>query len=146
MKVTRTILIGENVDVSIRKLCTYWENRGMKFIRRSEAYLKGTRGNFLGNLLSFNMKHLICQIEIDKKQDRLECILSVNTILQYITESNYNFFELELETFEKYLLSNDLNQRAWQEQRKKSKQQDISFIFYYFFSTLVTVVVTALLF
>lgn len=146
MKITRDILIQENIDISAQKLCIYWEDRGMKFVERSETYFKGKRGNLLGNLLSFNMKHIISQIEIRKKSHQIECNLSVNTILQYMTESNQNFFKLELETFEKYLLSGDLNKKSWVKLHKKSKQQDILFILICFLTSLITIVLTTLLF
>ena len=146
MKITKDIFLQKSVDVSIQRLCKYWQDRGMKFVKSSETYLKGKRGNLLGNLLSFNMKHIISQIEIEKKSNRIECNLSVNTILQHITESNRSFFVLELETFEKYLLSNDLNEKAWVEQQKKSTRQDISFTASCFLYGFLSAIVIALLF
>ena len=146
MIVTRNISLPENFEVSIRQLCSYWEKRDMKFIQCSETHLIGKRGNLLGNFFSFNMKHLIARIEIKRKNDCLGCILSINTVMQYITEANHDFFVLELETFEKYLLFNDLNQKAWQKQRQDSKQQSISFILYCFLSGFGGAIIIALFF
>ena len=128
MRISKDIPTNESIDTSIKKLCAYWEDRGMKFVRRSETSLEGKRGNLLGNLFSFNMKHVISQIEIKKKTQKIECKLIVNTVFQYMTESNKRFFWLELETFEKYLLFDDLNEEAWKALIEESKQQDFSFV------------------
>lgn len=150
MKISKSIPVLEDIDsfdISVQRLSAYWENRGMKFVERSETYLKGKRGNLLGNLFAFNMKNIISQIEIRKQPEKIECKLSINTIFQYITSSNKRFFQLELETFERYLLFDDLNEEAWQALAIKSKQQDIyiSFVIYFFTGLSIAIVISVVL-
>ena len=137
MKINKNIHINNNIDTSIQRICDYWENRGMKIVERSHStssqtksqiYLKGKRGNLLGNLTSFKMENIISQIEIRKNLEYIECKLSIHTIFRYITNSNKKFFSLELETFEKYLLFNDLNKQAWKLLRIESKKEDTIFV------------------
>jgi hypothetical protein len=135
MKIGKCIPVVEGIDsfdISVQRLSAYWEGRGMKFIERSEFYLKGKRGSLLGNLISFDMKHIISKVEIRKEPQEIKCELWVNTIFQYMTKANKRFFQLELETFERYLLFDDLNEEAWQTLTNESKRQDLLFILIFF--------------
>lgn len=146
MKIIKSILIHEDIDIPLQKIAAYWKGRGMKFVECSETYLKGKRGSLLGNLTSFDMKHIISKVEIRKEAQEIKCELSVNTIFQYMTKINKRFFQLELENFERYLLFDELNEEAWQTLTKVSKDESIvALLIAVLIGIVITIVIPILL-
>lgn len=140
MELSRDIAFQGSVDTSIQNISTYWKNREMKFVECSETYIRGKQGSWLGNLFPFKMKKIISEVEIIKQPQNVRCKLTVNKFGQYITQSNRNFFDLELENFEKYLLLGTSDEDAWIIQRCQSKREHISFLFACFLIAIVRTV------
>lgn len=101
-------------DLLKRKAIDFWSRRRVVFSETSASLLVGKRGSILGNLISFDMSKLISRITISvSPQDEVECALSVNTVFQQITDYNRAWWDLELETFESFLLRNDELEERW---------------------------------
>lgn len=89
-------------NIKIRSI-KYWESRKFK-CNASIDKITGRRGNYFGNLTSFNMTKLICKLCVvlcDKKRIRTE--LFINGKFQDITNVNLWDFKLELILFHRYL-------------------------------------------
>jgi hypothetical protein len=78
----------------------YWKTRGFDCLRNNEIIL-GKRGSSVGNLTSFNMSKLICDLHVDLSNVKaIKAELFVNGKYQDITEINLWDFKLELILFE----------------------------------------------
>jgi hypothetical protein len=55
-------------------------------------------------------------------QNEVECQLQVNTIFQIITDYNKAWWNLEMETFETFLLRNDEQEERWKVFRANHKR------------------------
>jgi hypothetical protein len=102
-------------DAMRQKAMDYWSRRGVSFFEVTESTLAGKRGNILGNLLSFDMSNLLAILYIGVSlKNEIHCVLDVDTVLQHVTEYNRAWWNLELETFESFLLRNDEQTAKWQ--------------------------------
>jgi hypothetical protein len=102
-------------DVVRRKAIDFWSRRGISFFESSETTLVGRRGSIFGNLVSFNMSDLLSSLWINiSLKNEVHCVLDVDTILQRITEYNRAWWDLEMETFESFLLRSDEQEAKWQ--------------------------------
>ena len=78
----------------------YWSTRGFDCKRRSASII-GKRGSSLGNLTSFNMTKLICDLDVNLSQNNtVTTELLVDGKFQDITEINLWDFKLELILYE----------------------------------------------
>jgi hypothetical protein len=97
-----------------RKVISYWSERGVTFVDTSGDVLVGKRGSLWGNLTSFDMSKLMAKLTVSPvSPDTVSCVLEVNTILQGVTEWNRAYWQLELETFESFLLTGDKKEEVW---------------------------------
>ena len=109
-------------DESLKqKAINFWSKRGIVFEKIEGNALHGKRGSLLGNLFSYDMSKLISTLSISVSADsELTCILDVNTVMQGITERNKEYWNLEMNTFESFLLRNDEQVDNWEDFRKRS--------------------------
>lgn len=78
----------------------YWSTRGFDCKRRSASII-GKRGSSLGNLTSFNMTKLICDLDVNLSENNtVTTELLVDAKFQDITEINLWDFKLELILYE----------------------------------------------
>ena len=78
----------------------YWSSRGFNCEQKSTSII-GKRGSSIGNLTSFDMTKLICELVVDFSEDNyMTAELLVNGKFQDITEINLWDFKLELILFE----------------------------------------------
>ena len=97
-----------------RKAIAFWSRRRVVFSETSGKTLVGRRGNLFGNLTSFDMSKLIAKLTVTiSEQNEVYCVLDVNTVLQQITEYNKAWWDLEMDTFESFLLHNDEQEEKW---------------------------------
>lgn len=128
MRFSREIKIEPNT-IPINQKIKYWKTRGFKFQLNDNGFSEGKRGNLLGNLTAFNMKRIMATVIIyEKDSETLSVVLDVNTIFQILTKTNIEFFELELETFERSLLSNDELDEKWISHQKRDRYTNIKWI------------------
>ncbi len=92
----------------------FWENRGFRFGEISHNRIVGSRGSIWGNLFSFRQVDLLASLSITPAEKGLiDCELTINTSMQIITTYDFEFWELEVETFGSFLLSYDLKESEW---------------------------------
>lgn len=117
--------VNKNVDTE-EAIISFWENRNMKIIRKSETCFEGKRGSLVGNLLSYDMGKLITKLSIKINEDNeINSELIPNTIGQYITKWNKEYWKLELDTFESVLLNNDYKEDEWVEYKKSIRGKNM---------------------
>src|SRR5438105_2728451 len=93
----------------------YWSRRGMVFREAGEALLTGSRGSVWGNLISFDPSELMAEVTITFDDSAgVRCVLVVDRSFQIVTDWNRAWWELELETFESFLVSRDEQPHRWQ--------------------------------
>ncbi|HEX8550627.1 MAG TPA: hypothetical protein VF681_03630 [Abditibacteriaceae bacterium] len=101
-------------EVVKRKAIDFWSRRRITFSETSGNTLIGKRGNLLGNLISFDMSKLIAKLTITvSDKNEVHCILDINTVYQQITEYNRAWWDLEMDTFESFLMRNDEQEEKW---------------------------------
>jgi len=119
------------------KIIKFWESRGIKFENLKSEILIGKRGSILGNLTSFNMQKIITKITIKKLNEKqIELTIDVATIFQHITESNAEYWKLEIKTFIEYLANNKLLLDVWVDYAKRAKKSNIKWVFSIIFIVL----------
>ena len=114
-------LISEKTNIKELSL-EYWKSRKFKCDIKSNEII-GNRGNVWGNLTSFNMTNLICNLHVDfKNQKHVHAELFINGKFQDITDVNLWDFKLELILFHRTL--NELSfpdfMTEYNKHRKKS--------------------------
>jgi hypothetical protein len=112
----------QNWDNNLKqKAINYWARRGIIFGETEGNILTGKRGSLLGNFFSYNMSKLITKLSISvSAYNVLTCTLDVNTVMQGITQRNIEYWNLEMDTFESYLLTNDEQIENWQDFKKRN--------------------------
>ena len=84
----------------------YWHSRDFQFEEKQDV-IYGKRGSISGNLFSFDMSKLICDLYINIKDNkRISIDLILNTQYQDITEVNLWDLKLEILMFQRFV--NDL--------------------------------------
>src|SRR5262249_47176447 len=93
----------------------FWREHRFKVIETSEYTLEGTRGNYWHNLYTGDMRDVVSQLKVcwDDSRKVLYCSLIVDTIFQIVTEWDEEFWRMELDIFQTYLLHNDKQDEAW---------------------------------
>ena len=121
MRIERRFLVPMWDESLTQKAIHFWSKRGVAFMRSEGNTLSGKRGSLLGNLFSYDMSKLISKLSISVSSDNeLTCILDVNTVMQGITERNKEYWDLEMDTFESFLLRNDEQTENWDDFRKRN--------------------------
>jgi hypothetical protein len=121
MRIEKRFLIPIWNESLKQKSINFWSKRGVVFEKIEENALHGKRGSLLGNLFSYDMSKLISTLSISVLPDNeLTCILDVNTVMQGITDRNKEYWNLEMNTFESFLLRNDEQVDNWEDFRKRS--------------------------
>lgn len=114
VRVERQVQVPVWNKVTKQKIIDYWSARHIVFNETSITTLRGKRGSFVDNLVSFNMINLMAELTVTVlSENEIHCVLEVNTIMQQITDWNRAWLDLEMETFETFLLHNDLQEEKW---------------------------------
>lgn len=94
----------DNESINIKDLSlNYWESRNFK-CRMNNNKLTGKRGNIFGNLFSFDMTKLICDLNVEFLDDKKVIVeFIVHGKFQDITEVNLADFKLEMLLFPKII-------------------------------------------
>lgn len=99
-----------------RRAIQFWMDRGFRFRQADSDPLVARRGSLWGNLTSYDMGKLAATLTIEcKSPDAIECVMVVNTVFQDITEWNQAYWQLEMESFESWLLHGDKKEAEWSE-------------------------------
>lgn len=107
----------------------YWKTRNVALREGNDETLNGRRGGIFGNLFSFNMQKLITEISVKKiSEKRIEAQLHITTTFQTITDSNRQYWEMEMKEFREYLASGKLIPKEWQGYKKKARRSDIKWV------------------
>jgi hypothetical protein len=121
MRIEKRFFVQKWDQGLLQKAVDYWTKRGIVFEKREENALFGKRGSIFGNLFSYDMSDLISQLYISvSSNNELTCLLDVNTFMQWITERNIEYWFLEVDMFESYLLHNDEQIEEWNDFRKRN--------------------------
>lgn len=97
------------------KTLRFWKRRGFEFIDARENMLSAKRGSLLGNFISFDMSDLMSKLTINvSAENEIRCALRVNTFMQFITEYNRAWWNLEMEMFESFLIETDEQDERWE--------------------------------
>ena len=116
MEFQKSIEIKEWDKETKRKVIDFWQERGVMFTETEGDILRGWRGSLWDNLTSFDMSRLLATVTVSKTSPtEIRCVLSVNTIMQIISQWNRAYWQLEMNTLESWLLSGDKKEVQWQE-------------------------------
>lgn len=87
----------ENESINIEDLSLeYWQSRNFK-CQINQNKLTGKRGNIFGNLFSFDMTKLICDLIVEfREKNKIYVEFIVNGKFQDITDVNLADFKLEM--------------------------------------------------
>ena len=114
-------------DFARFKMNDFWSRRRIEFSESLDNTLKGKRGSLLGNITSFDMSKLMSELTITvSAENQVHCVLKVNTFMQIITEYNKAWWNLEMETFESYLLQTDEQDERWEKFKSNDKKAAIA--------------------
>lgn len=109
------------------KAVAFWQERGINFSEKTPRRLLGNRGSIWGNLTSFDMSKLITNLTLTispMEPYEVSCCLDVDTRFQVVTEWNKEYWQLEMDTFESYLLYGDQKKGGWDQLRRESRALD----------------------
>lgn len=110
----KTINVLSWDEATQQKAKKFWAKNGIKFTEESEHLLKGSRGDRLSNLISYNPRKVISTLTITNLEPtKIDCVLVVNTMGQHWTDWNKAFLELEMKTFQSYMLDDDELEALW---------------------------------
>ncbi|HEY9791774.1 MAG TPA: hypothetical protein V6D22_15325 [Candidatus Obscuribacterales bacterium] len=94
---------------------SYWQHRRMIFTQENERIMRARRSNLLCNLVAFDPSKIAANLTITwMEPDSCDCVLTVNTAFQWLTDWNIAWLQLEMATFESFLLYNDLKGEVWE--------------------------------
>ena len=83
----------------------YWESRGFRCARADADRVVGRRGNWKGNLFSFEIERLVCDLDLRRESARAWSIrLLLEGAFQVLTEWNVGELMLEPLLFRRALL------------------------------------------
>ena len=83
----------------------YWESRGFRCARAADDRVIGRRGNWAGNLFSFEIERLVCDLDLRRESARAWSIrLLLEGAFQVLTEWNVGELMLEPLMFRRTLL------------------------------------------
>ena len=126
LQVTREFHMPAWDDSTWEAIASFWALRGFRCDAVQDSTLRGTRGSLLGNCISFNMSRLKTNLVIERiGAQECRCSLNINTAFQVITEYNKAHWRLELDTFEGFMTSGDLNSKEWRQYRSRAISFDI---------------------
>ena len=112
--VARTIGVPNWDDVIRTKAKAFWAERRITFTEESAHVLAGRRGSLAFNLISFDPTRLMATLTITSLEpSKIDCVLTVNTFGQAMTDWNKACLNLEMATFESYLVDNDRKEELW---------------------------------
>jgi hypothetical protein len=113
--VAQSMLVPVWDEETRRNAKSYWQNRRVIFIGESDRILRGRRSNLLTNLVAFDPSKIAANLTITwMEPGHIDCVLTLNTTFQWLTEWSKAFLRLEMATFESYLLYGDLNGEVWE--------------------------------
>ncbi len=93
----------DNISDEIEKVSlNYWESRHFK-CQLIDKKIFGKRGTTLGNLFSYDMTKLICDLQVEFEENSISIELLVDGKFQDITEVNLASFQIEQLLFPYYL-------------------------------------------
>jgi len=98
------------------QLKKFWQERGFTFALTDSNLLLARRGSFVQTLFSMNPQVLETKLTATWSEAKeLECLMEINLFLQQVTEWHKAFLELEMITFENYMLHDDKKSALWRE-------------------------------
>ena len=93
-------------ESSIEKSIKYWEENRFQCRRTNALGIEGKRGSIWGNLVSFDMTKLICDLDLTFSHPKtIKVSFNLNTFGQIITGWNMAFLQLEMLLFRRHLLN-----------------------------------------
>jgi hypothetical protein len=106
----------------------FWQTRRAHFTEESERMLKGYRSHLLCNLYAMDPAKIKASLVVTwMEPGTCDCLLTINTAFQIITEWNKAYFQLEMATFESFIAYGQLNGDLW---RRFLKAHDVANIYW----------------
>jgi hypothetical protein len=120
MLINKSIIMNWDEE-TISKVRQYWEERGFRLESKDVTTFSGTRGDWLSTLISVRHSHVRTKLLISHDRNRLDCSMQVDSRIRTVTLWHRRRLELELATFESFLLTGDRLPEAWDDYHRKSK-------------------------
>lgn len=113
--VERTIQVPYLDEARRFKIENYWLDHGFDFTEFSQENFRGSRGGIIKNLFALESSKLWSYLDIVwlRSAGRLDCKMRVNYVFHDLTEWDRIFLNLEMATFESYMLNDDKKVRLW---------------------------------
>jgi hypothetical protein len=114
MRIEKSFFIPQWDETIRQRVLDFWSRRNIVFKKITGDTLIGKRGNLWGNLTSFDMSKLMAELSIKvSSENRISCVLEVNPFMQHITDWNKAWWNLEMESFESFLLNGNEQVEKW---------------------------------
>jgi hypothetical protein len=123
VKLRRRLVVPDWSEHSANSAVAYLRERGFVDARVEEDLtVTGSRGSWLGNVTSFDMRRLRARIVVSADESGSLCVLlDVNTIGQAITEWNQAVWRLELVEVHRVLCGQPRLEDVWERLRDSSR-------------------------
>jgi hypothetical protein len=126
----RTFHVPKWDDATRKKTIEFWVKRGVVFSEPWGSTLVGNRGSQLAGFFSSSMGKLTAKLAITVSfEGDVHSVLSITVgkyLEGFVTEPDREHGNLELETFESFLLRGDELTEKWKQFRKSSVEADLS--------------------
>ncbi len=148
MKLERSITVSEKIDIIRDRIDAYLNEVGYKQVRVQPDLLY-QRGSLLGSLMSFTPKGWQAKANIqvlETSDNAINVVLDidVNTTGQLVTEKERGFWNLELENFEKAVLSGISSIKEVSGSEKKIIKENLVVAAVFFFLAFFIVIIANL--
>jgi hypothetical protein len=144
MKINYEIPLASTLDGALEKSCEYWKERGFKIVQSDDLTFSATRGRLKHNMYSFNMAKLKTTLYVTKTDKEIVFEFDINTAFQQITESNANFWELELEECEHFLCTESLLPQKWNMHNKQAGKSNVLWVLSIVSISIISIVLSNL--
>lgn len=113
--VERTIKVPCLDEARLFKIEHFWCDRGIDFSEFTLTTFKGSRGGPVQNLFAIESTRLWSELAIHfmRSSSSLSCRLKANTVFHDMTDWDRAFLNLEMATFESFLLHDDRKVGLW---------------------------------
>lgn len=126
MNISKEISVTYNTQLTPDKIISFWKSRGFSLKKSTGTTFIFKRGNLIGDLFSYNMKHLINKLTINiLPNNKLSLEMNILALGRPLTSLNEEYWHLEMKTFEYALLSNNYLEKEWEDYLARTKVSSI---------------------
>jgi len=117
--VTRSFHLDTWDESCRNKAKEFWQRQNFEFTESSDHMMQGKRGTLVQNFCCCDPSRVTSTLTITSLEpNKIDAAIVVNTTFQLWSDWDKAFVQLEMATFESYLLFDDAKETSWKEFRK----------------------------